>query len=69
MKPYKAKSLKGAERQVRSLRGQLSVCHALLNSFDSDRRLMARLAADTPQFANPITVMEAKKLRDQLLQR
>lgn len=28
---------------------------------------MARLAADTPQFYNPIVVYEAKKIRDLLL--
>jgi len=69
MKPYKAKSIKSAERYVRNLRRQVSQCHALLNVFDRDRRLMARLAAETPQFSNPITVMEAKKLRDELLKR
>jgi hypothetical protein len=67
LKPYKSKSLKSAERMVRNLRRQISQRDALLNVFDRDRRLMAKLAAEAPQFSNPITVMEAKKLRDEIL--
>jgi hypothetical protein len=35
--------------------------------FDNDRHLLARLAADTPQFSNPLAVYEAQQLRDALL--
>jgi hypothetical protein len=66
-KPYKAKSLKAAEREVRSLRRRISVMRDLLDQFDRERKLMARFAADTPQFSNPLQVWEAKKIRDGIL--
>ena len=69
MKPYKATSLKSAERMVRNLRRQVAAREELLNRFDRERRLMARLAADCPQFYNPLEVAEAKRLRDFLLNR
>lgn len=74
MKPYKAKSLKAAERAVRSLRKQraerdelLNIFDELLNIFDREREMLAKLAAETPQFFNPLHVMEAKKIRDLIL--
>lgn len=69
MKPYKATSLKNAERMVRNLRAQVAAREELLNRFDRERRLMAKLAADTPQFDNPLHIAEAKRLRDFLLGR
>jgi len=39
----------------------------LLKRFDYERRLMARLAADTPQFYSPLAVCEAKIIRDYIL--
>jgi hypothetical protein len=33
----------------------------------AERLALAKLAADTPQFFNPLIAMEVKKLRDQLL--
>lgn len=60
-------SLKSAVRAVRRLRKQVAERDALINIFDSDRRLMAKLAADKPQFSNPLEVMEANKIRDLLL--
>lgn len=67
MAPYRAKTLSGAQAEVRRLRRQLEECRELLAQFDRERRLMARLAADTPQFSNPLVVWEARKLRDGLL--
>ena len=67
MKPYKAKSLKAAERAVRSLRKQRAERDELLNIFDRERKMLAKLAADTPQFFNPLEVMAAKKIRDLIL--
>jgi len=67
MKPYKAKSLKAAERAVRSLTRQRAERDELLNIFDRERKLLAKLAADTPQFFNPLDVYEAKKIRDLIL--
>ena len=67
MKPYKAKSLSGAEKRVRQLRKQIKERDSLLHQFDRDRRLMAMLASDTPQFDNPLLVYEAKQIRDRIL--
>ena len=54
---------------VRNLRAQVAAREELLNRFDRERRLMAKLAADTPQFDNPLHVAEAKEIRDFLLGR
>lgn len=67
MKKYQAKSLAGAEAKVRQLQKQISDRDNLLIQFDKERKLMARLAADTPQFFNPIVVYEAKQIRDRIL--
>ena len=67
MKPYKAKSLRAAERNVRSLLKQRAERDELLNIFDRERKMLAKLAADTPQFFNPLDVYEAKKIRDLIL--
>ena len=52
---------------VRRLRRQIKDRDDLLTRFDRERRLMARLAAETPQFFNPLVVMEAKQIRDRIL--
>jgi len=67
MKPYKAKSINGAQSQVRKLRCQLNECNKLLSQYDAECRLMAKLAADTPQFYNPLVVFEAQHVRDRIL--
>ena len=67
MKPYKAKSLKAAERAVRSLTKQRAERDELLNIFDHERKMLAKLSAETPQFFNPLEVMAAKKIRDVIL--
>jgi hypothetical protein len=64
---YKAKSLTSAQTLVRRLRRQIAERDDLLTRFDRERRLMARLAAETPQFFNPLVVMEAKQIRDRIL--
>lgn len=67
MKPYKARSLKNAQTMVRNLRRHVAECHALLKKFDHERKLLAKLAADSAQFFNPLVVAEAKALRDRIL--
>lgn len=69
MKPYKAKSLKSAEREVRHLRRLCDRMNDILDQYDRDRLTLAKLAADTPQFFNPLLAMEAKDLRDRILKR
>lgn len=67
MKPYKGKSLKGAIRRVRELEAQLVERDELLDCFNYERKMLAKLAADTPQFYSPVAAMEAKQIRDQIL--
>lgn len=64
---YKAKTLSGAQARVRQLENLRDELSALLERYDRDRRLLAMLAADTPQFHNPLMVYEAKQIRDDLL--
>lgn len=35
--------------------------------FDEQRKLLARLAADTPQFSNPLSAIAAQDIRDAVL--
>ena len=67
MSKYKAKSLAGAQRRVRQLETQIESWSAVCDQVIKDRNLMAKLAAETPQFFNPLDVMEAKKTRDLIL--
>jgi hypothetical protein len=68
-KPYKARSLKAAEKEVERLRGCLREAMAMIDQHTKESKLMAMLAADAPQFYNPLHVYEAKKLRDEILSR
>ena len=38
-----------------------------ITTLRQQRNLMAKLAADMPQFSSPLIVMEAKRLRDMIL--
>lgn len=64
---YHAKSLKGAEREVRRLRKQVAQVAKIMAQYGYERKLLAMLAAETPQFDNPLVVMEAKKVREAVL--
>lgn len=64
---YKAKSLSGAQTRVRQLQKQVDERDRLLKEFDRDRKLLARLAAKTPQFFNPLEAMAAETVRDRIL--
>ncbi len=66
-KPYKAKSLSGAERMVRQQRKLIATQNNLLNQFDYERRMLAKLAAKTPQFFNPMDAWQAESIRDRIL--
>ena len=67
MKPYVAKSISGAQRKVRELQRQIVQRDALLHEWHMERVQLAKLAADTPQFYNPLFAMEAKQIRDRIL--
>jgi len=73
-KPYKAKTLSGAQAEVRSLRRHLESCHKLVDKFAGENKElraqlveMAKLAADGACFDNPILVARVTKLRDEIL--
>jgi hypothetical protein len=67
MKPYRATSLRKAEREVRMLRKQRESTLTLLEWYAAERKLMARLASKTPQFSNPLDVWQAEQIRDSIL--
>jgi succinate dehydrogenase flavin-adding protein (antitoxin of CptAB toxin-antitoxin module) len=66
---YVAKTLSGAQARVRQLQRQIREIDKLLGQFAKERVMLAKLAADTPQFYNPIIVAEAKQIRDRILAR
>lgn len=66
-KPYVAKSLISAQREVRALRKQRKELNRLLDKGWQNQKALARLAAKTPQFSNPLDAWEAEKLRDEIL--
>ena len=47
--------------------GELQVLREEVKRLMGERLLMAKLAADTPQFYNPLDVYQAKQLRDRIL--
>ena len=65
--PYRAKSLAAAERMVNRQRKHIAQCDALLKAWADERVTLAKLAADSPQFYNPLHVAAAKRLRDSIL--
>lgn len=67
MKPYRAKSLAGAEQIVRRLRRQIAERDDLIDIWNHERQMLAKLASDTPLFFNPLVVWEAKQIRDRIL--
>lgn len=69
MATYRAKSLSGAERRVRELLRVNAKTSELLDRYARERRLLAQLAAKTPQFDNPLLVYEAERIRDEILRR
>ncbi len=66
---YHAKTLSGAQTMVRMLLKQRDERHALLENYAHKLTLLARLAADGPAFDNPLTIYDAKVIRDEILRR
>jgi hypothetical protein len=71
---YKAKTLSGAERRVRTLerlledaRKDRDLWKSRAESWHGERRVLAKLAADTPHFWSPLDAANAKRLRDTVL--
>lgn len=66
-KPYKAKTLSGAQSYARMLIKSRAKIVALLERYARERKLMAKLAADGPCLLNPLELATAKKLRNEIL--
>jgi hypothetical protein len=64
---YTAKTISGAQARVRNLERIVAKYEEICARLKRERNTMAKLAADTPQFFNPIHVVNAKKLRDRIL--
>jgi hypothetical protein len=71
---YKAKTLSGAEREVRALRKRIKELDAVIGRYmreaetlKRERALMAKLAADGSAFDNPIVVAAAQEIRNRIL--
>lgn len=64
---YKAKTISGAQARVRLLERRLFDSNLLLERYAYERRLLARLAAKTAQFSNPLDAWEAETVRDRIL--
>lgn len=67
MKPYKARTLKGAEAKVNQLLKSLRELEEKNTELACGRYLMAKLASREPQFYNPLVVMSVERMRDTIL--
>lgn len=66
-KPYKARSLKAAEKRVNLLRRHVQELDAIARFYKLERDLIARLAATGPAFFNPLDAAEAEGIRNRVL--
>lgn len=66
-KPYTAKSLAGAQTEVRRLRRKNAELIETLDQMVAQRNQLAKLAATGPAFFNPLEIIEAKRIRDFIL--
>lgn len=73
---YKAKSLSGAERRVRSLfkekkalQAQVESLTKSIDQMDKERLWLAKLASKQPMFDNPLHIWEVEKIRDAILKK
>jgi hypothetical protein len=61
-------SFKHGEEPWQSEACRINELESQVDNLKSDRMVLAMLAADTPQFYNPLHVAAAKQLRDRVLQ-
>jgi len=64
---YCIKKYNKALRCVNEIETRIAELKAENEQLKTDRFNLARLAADTPQFYNPIVAMQAENLRDEIL--
>jgi hypothetical protein len=74
MGKHRYKSIEGAVRRIRELEKIIAHLEQIAQAMKDrertlahTRRLMAMLAAEGPAFDNPLIIMEAKMLRDEIL--
>jgi hypothetical protein len=60
-------SLDSAVRQIRRLEKLIAWYELRMRQMDNQIHLLAKLASRTPEFHNPLEVMAAEKLRDEIL--
>lgn len=65
---HKYKSIDGAVRRIVQLKRTVAVYEKLCSQYNHERKLMARLASERPEFSNPLVVWDAKKIRDEILE-
>lgn len=63
----RSKSVESLRRRVNNYAGLLEFYENECRKLKGQRDLMAKLAADEPQFNNPLVVWGAKELRDSIL--
>jgi len=66
-KPYKAKSLSGAQARVRLLMRRIDRYEELLDQMKYERLMLAKLSSKEPMFYNPLDVWQAEAIRDRVL--
>lgn len=73
-KPYRARTLAGAEKRVRSgvkrirrLDAKIRELQSELGRLLHERRLLAKACADGPAFDKPLWAIQAYNLRDRIL--
>lgn len=64
---YNPRTLPGAVKRIRELVKEIEELKALLVRIKRERRLLAKLASEKPEFFNPFDVAKAQKLRDRIL--
>jgi hypothetical protein len=64
---HRFKSVDGAVRRIRQLEKAIKERDALLERWSHERTILAKLSAKTPQFYNPLEVVYAEQLRDEIL--
>lgn len=64
---HRYKSIDGAVRRIRELTRSVKDRDDLLKRWSHELKMLAKLASESPQFYNPLDVVEAKRIRDGIL--
>lgn len=64
---WRGRSLDGARREIKRLRILVHSMDCEVRELERQRLLLAKLASRTPLFDNPLVVMEAERMRDEVL--